>query len=156
MRFCRTNSNARNTSLNCECENRSLTHVLYVSHYILYLIIVSCMYIILGVYSILGFKTCSHDMKRLHLTHAMFISLQLVHSMARASAAVRHRGHVCAICNKAFETRYKLERHQRTHTGEKPYACPYCPHRCNQRDNLKAHIASRHKEFYDHVSFEFK
>ncbi|XP_037798493.1 zinc finger protein 771-like [Penaeus monodon] len=80
----------------------------------------------------------------------------LVQSMARASAAVRHRGHVCAICNKAFETRYKLERHQRTHTGEKPYACPYCPHRCNQRDNLKAHIASRHKEFYDHVSFEFK
>ncbi|XP_047478197.1 longitudinals lacking protein, isoforms H/M/V-like isoform X25 [Penaeus chinensis] len=80
----------------------------------------------------------------------------LVHSMARASAAVRHRGHVCAICNKAFETRYKLERHQRTHTGEKPYACPYCPHRCNQRDNLKAHIASRHKEFYDPVSFEFK
>ncbi|XP_063607486.1 zinc finger protein 169-like [Penaeus indicus] len=87
--------------------------------------------------------------QKVHVGCATSTDNILVHSMARASAAVRHRGHVCAICNKAFETRYKLERHQRTHTGEKPYACPYCPHRCNQRDNLKAHIASRHKEFYD-------
>ncbi|KAK8375373.1 hypothetical protein O3P69_008308 [Scylla paramamosain] len=65
------------------------------------------------------------------------------------TAAARRRGHSCPICSKAFETRYKLERHQLTHTGEKPYACPYCPHRCNQRDNLKAHIGSKHREYYD-------
>ncbi|XP_064093117.1 longitudinals lacking protein, isoforms H/M/V-like isoform X19 [Macrobrachium nipponense] len=61
----------------------------------------------------------------------------------------RRRCHACPVCNKLFETRYKLERHQRTHTGEKPFVCPFCPHRCNQRDNLKAHVASRHREKID-------
>lgn len=32
----------------------------------------------------------------------------------------------------------------RTHTGEKPYACPYCPHRATQKVNLKGHVITRH------------
>ena len=29
----------------------------------------------------------------------------------------------CSVCNKRFATKSALERHSRTHTGEKPYAC---------------------------------
>lgn len=32
----------------------------------------------------------------------------------------------------------------RTHTGEKPYACPFCPHRATQKVNLKGHVITRH------------
>lgn len=33
------------------------------------------------------------------------------------------------------------------HTGEKPYQCPYCSHRANQKNNLRMHIRARHEEW---------
>ncbi|KAH3709805.1 hypothetical protein DPMN_069270 [Dreissena polymorpha] len=33
---------------------------------------------------------------------------------------------VCLICNKMFQSQTFLDRHIRSHTGEKPYACPCC------------------------------
>ncbi|XP_019897298.1 zinc finger protein with KRAB and SCAN domains 1 [Esox lucius] len=78
------------------------------------------------------------------------------------------RAHACKICGKRFKRRKILRRHERFHTGEKPYSCSQCskmfalrkslrrherfhtgdkPHRCTQcgksfrlRDNLKAHL----------------
>ncbi|XP_042224562.1 longitudinals lacking protein, isoforms H/M/V-like isoform X6 [Homarus americanus] len=54
---------------------------------------------------------------------------------------------LCPVCGRAFggkNRHFNLARHMRTHTGEKPYACPYCPHRATQKVNLKGHIITRH------------
>lgn len=50
----------------------------------------------------------------------------------------------CSYCGKLFIYPAKLASHVRTHTGEKPYACPYCPYRATQQGNLNRHVKIRH------------
>jgi DNA-directed RNA polymerase subunit RPC12/RpoP len=35
------------------------------------------------------------------------------------------RNYVCTSCGKKFKTHMQLKLHNRQHTGERPYACPY-------------------------------
>jgi len=56
---------------------------------------------------------------------------------------------MCSMCYKVFSGRNRrqhLDQHVRTHTGEKPFMCPFCPKRTSRRDHLKLHIRNVHKE----------
>ena len=53
----------------------------------------------------------------------------------------------CSVCGKVFGPKVHstgIEAHMRVHTGEKPFACPHCKYRSNQKGNLKIHIKSQH------------
>lgn len=49
------------------------------------------------------------------------------------------RQHLCALCGKRFISASKLERHERVHTGEKPFQCEECGIRFTQKGALKLH-----------------
>jgi uncharacterized Zn-finger protein len=53
---------------------------------------------------------------------------------------------VCGICGKEFGLAGDLARHNRIHTGEKPFQCPFCDYRSTQKGNLNAHIMRTHKQ----------
>ncbi|KAG7165689.1 zinc finger protein 2 homolog [Homarus americanus] len=63
----------------------------------------------------------------------------------------------CNICQKVFGSIYKLSRHLRTHTGEKPYVC-FCGDRFSRSDVLRIHQKSKHipycTEVYQHPGGE--
>ncbi|XP_015234912.1 PREDICTED: zinc finger and SCAN domain-containing protein 21-like [Cyprinodon variegatus] len=105
-----------------------------------------------------------------HTGHRLCCFTRCEKDLWRLQNVVTHSrdGYVCDICGKAFKRRKILRRHERFHTGERPYPCSKCtktfalrkslrrhlrfhtgerPHTCTQcgksfrlRDNLKAHL----------------
>ncbi|XP_047482040.1 zinc finger protein 711-like isoform X2 [Penaeus chinensis] len=63
-----------------------------------------------------------------------------------AVGAAERGFHECSVCGRGFERRWLLTRHLRTHTGEKPYQCAFCPFRSAQRYNIVTHTVKRHPE----------
>ncbi|XP_034043910.1 zinc finger protein 16-like [Thalassophryne amazonica] len=57
----------------------------------------------------------------------------------------KQKEHLCPICDgKGFRTAYKLARHMRTHTKEKPYSCPICFVTISQSYHVIRHLRKQH------------
>ncbi|KAM9807354.1 zinc finger protein 236-like isoform X3 [Syngnathus typhle] len=63
-----------------------------------------------------------------------------VHQPGPSPSSLKPRDFSCSSCGKAFPKRSQLERHNRTHTGERPFKCLQCDKAFNQKSSLQVHM----------------
>ncbi len=90
-------------------------------------------------------STDSHSETRLHCKYCG-------KQFAATHKVIRHeRTHTgekpfkCRLCGKGFATTGNLTVHRRIHTGEKPYKCALCDYGFSDRANLIHHQRKYHK-----------
>ncbi|KAJ8704901.1 hypothetical protein PYW08_012221 [Mythimna loreyi] len=52
---------------------------------------------------------------------------------------------ICDLCGRGFSSNRILTNHRRTHTGERPFKCEYCPASFAQSYAMKTHQKTQHK-----------
>ena len=64
----------------------------------------------------------------------------------RRRVHAQQRPHTCCICSKRFFDELTLVGHMRTHTGERPFKCPFCSYAATLHPNIQRHIKFRHAD----------
>ncbi|GBP13530.1 Gastrula zinc finger protein XlCGF26.1 [Eumeta japonica] len=88
--------------------------------------------------------------KHLHKTYQCYICHKPSKNRVCLDQHIRnvHRGRpnnkICHHCGKGFPTKVQLESHIRSHTGERPFICEYCPTTFSQQSNLYKHNRQVH------------
>lgn len=72
--------------------------------------------------------------------HAIDLSLHRYKTQNYTQMTAKVSDFFCNICNKSFDRQISLDRHYRTHTGEKLHICTICTKTLSSSNSLKDHI----------------
>ncbi|XP_064177664.1 uncharacterized protein LOC135247777 [Anguilla rostrata] len=63
---------------------------------------------------------------------------------------VKRKTYKCVICLKIFLTAFKLQRHNLTHTAQRPFDCYVCGKKFHQPAHMKFHICNHNQPRFSH------
>lgn len=67
-----------------------------------------------------------------------------VHGIGNAKIPERIKKHFCDLCPKSYFSNNKLQKHIRSHTGERPFSCPMCKKCFIDKSYIKQHLKIIH------------
>lgn len=82
-------------------------------------------------------------------------------SVGKCSLPTPPKKKQCRFCSSVFKSNTDLRRHERIHTGEKPFSCSVCKKSFNRKGNMEKHMGTHFKgseklDFYvKHMSKQY-
>lgn len=82
-------------------------------------------------------------------------------SVGKSSLPTPPKKKQCRFCSSVFKSNTDLRRHERIHTGEKPFSCSVCKKSFNRKGNMEKHMGTHFKgseklDFYvKHMSKQY-
>ena len=61
------------------------------------------------------------------------------------SPSIKKKMKQCRFCPSTFKSNTDLTRHERIHTGEKPFGCHVCGKQFNRKGNMEKHVTTHFK-----------
>ena len=58
----------------------------------------------------------------------------------------KERPFFCGTCGKTYKSHFSLKEHEYSHTGHRPFICPYCPKGFMRNKKLKLHMKKAHQK----------
>ncbi|XP_016419163.1 zinc finger protein 516-like [Sinocyclocheilus rhinocerous] len=97
-------------------------------------------------------KNCSpHDLAALY--HHWGFNSTMAEQAGLARSGSQQGEYVCPVCRKSFNQPSHYRTHMRSHTGERPFQCRYCPYSASQKGNLKTHVQTVHRLAFDNAQY---
>lgn len=92
---------------------------------------------------------CSVCCQEYKYQKSLDIHMMKAHGTGNVKVPERTKKHVCHICFKSYFANNKLQRHIRSHSGEKPFVCQVCEKGFVEKSFVKQHLRTIHNVTLD-------